>query len=735
MKYVLSPQDLCGLDQVPGLVKAGVSCLKIEGRLKDATYVAATTRAYRNAVDQAWEEMMRKEGLADDNDQSNNQQKVLSSQEDVSRLELTQLFSRGQDESFAGLTSGFLDGTRHQEVVRGRSPRHRGVHIGRVANGSSPASGIVIEQDADSLSQLKRGDGIVIDRGLAQEEELGSPVFDIQPLGYDKSRHTNRFLIQLSRDAMQKWKRYDKEYGNDVGPLVPTNAHVWKTHDAVVEKKFRRLSQLEPPSQSLQISVRGSVGQPLQIVLQYGSLQAIGRTEMELQEAQTNGLTVESIKKAIGKLGNTEYAVNVDDIDFAQLSNPDGLWCPASQIKAARRRAVEELQSLTSEDEILGSEESESELIVGEPERLLNELNSRGSHVDSIEEDEGEVQLSVLCRNFEQVDAICSMVEAEQEKSDESSSVDRLSEIMVDFLEVDGMRDAVDRIRACSDEISVTVASPRILKPEEGGIWKTLLGLEPDALLVRSTGLLYRMNQLGGEGALVEIETALLDGDEDSQTMSTKQVRIPKLIGDFSLNAANPLTAHELLGFGLERVTASYDLNANGIAKMASLLGPTFSKRVEVVVHCKMPIFHTEHCVFARFLTKGNSYLDCGHACTRHSVHLRDEISGMDNLVLADMGCRNTVFAAQAQSGIHSLTQWKQAGIRHFRIELVDELPYDARKVVRTYLNTLSGDCKPSIGWEILSECKDSNGRVAGVTLGSLKNGKQRRAGELATQG
>ena len=45
IQYLLSPQDLCGLDQVDGLVRAGVSCLKIEGRLKDASYVAATTRA------------------------------------------------------------------------------------------------------------------------------------------------------------------------------------------------------------------------------------------------------------------------------------------------------------------------------------------------------------------------------------------------------------------------------------------------------------------------------------------------------------------------------------------------------------------------------------------------------------------------------------------------------------------------------------------------------------------
>ena len=45
IQYLLSPQDLCGLEQVEGLTRAGVSCLKIEGRLKDASYVAASTRA------------------------------------------------------------------------------------------------------------------------------------------------------------------------------------------------------------------------------------------------------------------------------------------------------------------------------------------------------------------------------------------------------------------------------------------------------------------------------------------------------------------------------------------------------------------------------------------------------------------------------------------------------------------------------------------------------------------
>ena len=51
-----------------------------------------------------------------------------------------------------------------------------------------------------------------------------------------------------------------------------------------------------------------------------------------------------------------------------------------------------------------------------------------------------------------------------------------------------------------------------------------------------------------------------------------------------------------------------------------------------------------------RFLSTGNSYKDCGHPCEAATLHLRDP-QGADHLVLADMGCRNTVFNARAQSG------------------------------------------------------------------------------------
>ena len=51
--YLLSTRDLCSLDFIPFFIKAGVTCLKIEGRMKSSEYVATVTRIYRKYIDLA----------------------------------------------------------------------------------------------------------------------------------------------------------------------------------------------------------------------------------------------------------------------------------------------------------------------------------------------------------------------------------------------------------------------------------------------------------------------------------------------------------------------------------------------------------------------------------------------------------------------------------------------------------------------------------------------------------
>ncbi|CAJ1954674.1 unnamed protein product [Cylindrotheca closterium] len=688
--YLLSPQDLCGVDQVPQLLESHVSCLKIEGRLKDAAYVSATTRAYRNAVDDAWKKYCDKHNIPA------GAMRQLDSRETVSREELAQIFSRGQDEQNNGLSPGFFEGSAHQRLVRGRSPRHRGVHVGRVGEGSSSKTGLIVQSDHFDRLDLKLGDGIVVDRGLAQEEELGGAIYDIR-----HDHNNDCVILHFSKDVERKWKKLDdgarKGFGSGT-ELAPEGAHVWKTSDAKVDKKMKRLSESGAPRNTARVSVSGSIGSPLKVEIMDGKgNMGIGVSPGELALPEKGGLNVKSVKKAIGTLGNTQWTIE-EGIDMDDLG--DNVWCPVSWIKEARRQAVLELEAQTeTEDAPL------SELHFDVTSSLMKKMK-----LEESSEDEAMIpRVVVLARNYGQVESLCTMIE---------NGVG-ISEVIVDFLEVDGMEKAVSRLR--ETRVRTVVASPRVIKPNESGIWRTLLRLEPDALLVRSTGLLYRMMKLGGPGAQASIKTT-----EDEEQLVT----IPELIGDFSLNVANALTAWELLQYGCSRVTASYDLSANGITELLKSVGSKNAGNVEVVAHTHLPIFHTEHCVFARFLSNGDSYLDCGHACTRHNVHLRDQ-GGADNLVLADMGCRNTVFSAQAQSGAHSLSDWRSAGANSFRIELVDESDKDIQTIVQGYIDVLNGELRPNMLWEELEDVRDSNGRKGGVSFGSLRNGVERRAGEI----
>jgi len=101
-----------------------------------------------------------------------------------------------------------------------------------------------------------------------------------------------------------------------------------------------------------------------------------------------------------------------------------------------------------------------------------------------------------------------------------------------------------------------------------------------------------------------------------------------------------------------------------------------------------LPVFHTEHCVFCRFLSTGTSFRDCGRPCETHRVELKDP-AGRSHPVIADVGCRNTVFGAEAQEASAHLDSWSHAGIQHWRLEFVHETGDQVRRVYRAFEKAL----------------------------------------------
>jgi hypothetical protein len=71
-----------------------------------------------------------------------------------------------------------------------------------------------------------------------------------------------------------------------------------------------------------------------------------------------------------------------------------------------------------------------------------------------------------------------------------------LEEVLLDFLEVHGLRAAVTAVRVARKRC--VVATPRVLKPGEERLAAFYLRLGADALLLRSTGLLWQLTQGAG---------------------------------------------------------------------------------------------------------------------------------------------------------------------------------------------------------------------------------------------
>ena len=231
-------------------------------------------------------------------------------------------------------------------------------------------------------------------------------------------------------------------------------------------------------------------------------------------------------------------------------------------------------------------------------------------------------------------------------------------ELQLDFMELVGLGVAVERARARGAK--VIVATPRVQKPGEEGYDRRFERLRPDGILARHLGAVEHFRR-----------------NPHTETVH----------GDFSLNATNALTARTLLGLGLSTLTPAYDLD---LAQLLDLASGVPAERLEVTIHQHLPLFHNEHCVYSHLLSNGHDYRDCGRPCEKHLIRLRDGL-GMEHPVIVDVGCRNTVFNARAQSAAACLPQLLAAGVRRFRVELVRESEAETERVLRAYAALLAG--------------------------------------------
>lgn len=624
-RYLLSPQDLAGLDVLPELVRAGVASLKIEGRLKSAEYVANITRVYRTALDHTMRELGAAEAPA------------LPFDPAAARYDLEMGFSRG-------LHTGWFRGINNQELAHARFGTKRGVYLGTVTRTGGDFVSVALE------APLKPGDGIVFDAGNPEMKEEGGRVYQVQPRGADTVLRFGHGDIDFSR--------------------VRPGHRVWKTNDPELDRRLRATFEGDKIrfQRPVHFEVHGADGTPLTLFARddEGHVARADSTA-PLAKAEKQPLTTGRLREQLGRLGGTPFTLG----HFTNALEGDVI-APLSELNELRRRVVAELDAQRAA-----------------PKRwtLVAARNAeRGTRNAEPASSATAPELIVVIRHLHQLEAAWTA---------------GARTIYAEFEDPKKYRDAVQRFRELQQSAgqpienpeskienppSLWVAAPRIFKPGEEWILKQVLSAGADGYLVRN--------------------------HDHLQWFKGHRRR-----GDFSLNVANPLTAaHYVEELGLERVTASYDLN---VAQLEALLGSAPGTWFDITLHQHMPMFHMEHCVFCAFLSEGTDYRNCGRPCDRHDVRLRDRV-GAEHPLKADAGCRNTVYNARAQTGAEFADRLLALGARSFRIEFLNETAGELERTVTRYRQLLRGEIG---GADLWRELKLIN--QLGVTRGQLEAAPQ----------
>lgn len=299
--YLLSPKDLCGLAHIPRLIKAGVKCFKIEGRMKNPEYVATVTHIYRKYIDLA---------LSDHD--------YIIDEQDVT--DLMQVFNRG------GFSSGHLDNHANKELIFSEKPNHMGIYLGTVQKYNSTKGHITLSLEAplsvgDSVSLEKETGSYLVSELMEKNQNMkNAEVGQYITIGRMKGRIAvgDKLYKVTSKKLMEQ---AHLSYQNCENKKIPLNCNVTIKKDTPIQMELFTINETHPSDLYHHIKIK---------VI----------SDVIPTEALKTPINMERIMKQISKTNNTPYT-----FENITVYLDDGLYVPSiSSLNELRRNAIEALE-------------------------------------------------------------------------------------------------------------------------------------------------------------------------------------------------------------------------------------------------------------------------------------------------------------------------------------------------------------------------------------------------------
>ncbi len=293
--YLLSPRDLMAIDFLPQLKSAGVTSLKLEGRMKSPEYVAIVTSIYRKYLDYL-ETVGEREYRVEETD----------------RERLLQAFNRG------GFTQSYLNGDRdYRKLVYTSHPKNQGLLIGTVTD-IKP-----LYVKVDLVKPLHRGDGIEI------MDEKGPHSLIVTAIMQDGEH------VKSAQEGTTVWV-------GDVKSSIKKGSQVFKTlSKPLFEEASQTYERKEEALVPVDMHFTLKTGEKAQLtVTDNEGISVAAASDVNSEKALNKPLSIERMKEQLQKTGDTPYWLRHLDVDTDGEST-----LPISALNALRRQVLEDIKS------------------------------------------------------------------------------------------------------------------------------------------------------------------------------------------------------------------------------------------------------------------------------------------------------------------------------------------------------------------------------------------------------
>lgn len=298
--YLISPRDLCGLEYLPQLIKAGVKCFKIEGRLKSPEYVAIVTKIYRKYIDMV---LNNKDYVVDEKD----------------KQELKQVFNRGE------FSAGHLSNSANRNLIFKDKPNNMGLYLGNVAG----------------YNKIKGHIKIILNETLAVGDTIN---FEKENTKYNVSE------LMLNNSNIPNAKIGDKVIVGRMKGNIHVGDKVYKLSSKEQLKKAEQTYEGENIKMPLKANIKIKANEPIsmEVCVQnpkqklYKNIEVLISSMHIPEKAIKNPITKDRVIAQISRTNDTPFEFKELNVDL-----DDGLFIPSiKELNEIRRMALTKLENI-----------------------------------------------------------------------------------------------------------------------------------------------------------------------------------------------------------------------------------------------------------------------------------------------------------------------------------------------------------------------------------------------------